>query len=84
MSLDDTVVLAVRVSVQPASVSAVRRAATKPLGVLVPAGVATTTSIGDEPDGVAGVKLAAQRRTTIELGISESQLDVNKMQYLTR
>ena len=39
---------------------------------------------GDEPDGVAGVKLAAQRRTTIELGIPESQLDVNKMQYLTR
>jgi len=39
---------------------------------------------GDEPDGVAGVKLAAQRRTTIELGIPESQLDVNRMQYLTR
>eukprot|EP00088_Acartia_fossae_P067177 TRINITY_DN836_c0_g1_i3.p1 TRINITY_DN836_c0_g1~~TRINITY_DN836_c0_g1_i3.p1 ORF type:complete len:263 (-),score=29.71 TRINITY_DN836_c0_g1_i3:726-1478(-) len=39
---------------------------------------------GQEPDGIAGVKLAAQRRTTIELGIPEEQLQTSKMQYLTR
>jgi len=39
---------------------------------------------GDEPDGVAGVKLAASRRSVIELGIPEDQLKVENMHYLTR